>query len=153
MGWFKIENSDLVISDSVLDSTTRYLRKVFEELASTTYKPNVYIFVSLLEELLHKNSSITLQEAEEDAKYTSYLKNRAGAGLPDEIRERIENHLQKNILEIGNDYQNGLDRKPKTREILAVLIVSLDTFSHHLADPMDLKKFLAQIKVSRSPKV
>ncbi|MCP4686790.1 MAG: hypothetical protein GY859_02005 [Desulfobacterales bacterium] len=150
MGWFKIENSDLVISDSVLDSTTRYLKLIFEEFDMAMTIPYVHTIVSLLEDLLYKNSPHAQQDAENNKNYTNFLTNRDSAELPDEIKKRIQKHLQENIHEIIEDYQNHLDREPMMREILAVLIVALGAFRKQLAAPVDLKPFLAKIKKSRA---
>lgn len=147
MGWFKIENSDLIISDSVLDSTARYLTLIFEEFDLSKFIPDVHTLISLVEDLLSQNPQLAPPEISENRRYANFLPNQATSQLSDQMKVRMEKHLQDNIAEIIRDYQNDLERMPTKREILAVLMVSLNAFSEKLTDSNHLSILLNEIKV------
>lgn len=151
MGWFKIENSDLVISDTVLDSTTRYLKLIFKEFENAKSKPCTHMLVNMQENLLFECSLVNRQEIKKNTKYSEFVAYRAPTELPDEILKRIREYLQVNMHEIIQDYQDHLDRKPLGREVLSVLVVALVAFKKQLVDPQALKLLQAKIIEQESP--
>ncbi|MBT8340068.1 MAG: hypothetical protein HKP58_04330 [Desulfatitalea sp.] len=149
MGWFKIENSDLLIADSVLDSTTRFLKQIFDELDISISMTHIETLLSLTEDLLHKDPLIEQQKAERIINNT--LTYRAITELPDEIKEQIQQRMKENIQQIINNYQSDLGRSPTIREVLSVVVVAIGAFSKRIGDPTYLNTVLDKIKRLKNP--
>lgn len=145
MGWFKVGNTKLVISDASLDCCTGYLKLIFKEFEEVEMKPCLYELMSMQEILMSASSYIDKKKIGLISDYIDMLTCRTKSELPGQREKSIEEYLKQNLKRISQDYHEHLERKPLVLEVLAVFLTALTTFESKLVDPEALRLLQAKI--------